>query len=130
MTKFAKKITAALIAAAVSISSMSILALADENPKERPFGVGTATLSVSGTKGTGTTTLNRSGGSVYVFTYGKYLPTNSDTTKDTGYGASGSTVASAAVVRPTSSYWVYVEGTYEGYYDNSYGSTSLKITLS
>ena len=132
MRKVLKKSLAAVIAVAVSATTLSTVAFAES--KSKNFGVGTATatayLSVSGDKGSSSTSLNRSGGRVDVSVLGKYYMRSSGKVSSTGYGGFGETAASAGVSKPSSSYWIYVSSEHMGSYEGSYGSTSLEIKLS
>lgn len=132
MKKFLKKSLAAIITVAVSTAALSTVAFAES--KSKNFGVGTAMatayLSVSGDKGSASTSINRSGGRVDVFIYGEYYVRSSGKVLSTGYGGAGETAASAGVSKSSSSYWIYVSSDHTGSYDGSQGSTSLEIKLS
>lgn len=132
MRKVLKKSLAAVIAVAVSATALSTVAFAES--KSKNFGVGTAMatayLSVSGDKGSASTSLNRSGGRVDVFISGEYYVRSSGKVLSTGYGGAGETAASAGISKPSSAYWIYVSSEHTGSYEGSYGSTSLEIKLS
>lgn len=132
MRKVLKKSLAAVIAVAVSATTLSTVAFAES--KSKNFGVGTAmataSLSLSENISTATTSINRRGGSVSVSLHGKYYDNSSGKVLSTGNGNGGETAASASISKPTSTYWIYVSSEHSGGYDGSYGSTSLEIKLS
>lgn len=129
MTK-CKKIISTVVAAAISISCISVFAVAAEYyQNSTKFDVGTAEgtgdLLVSGTVGSASTSLNVNGGSVEVKIYGEYYSVNAGSFLSTGNGGTGTTGVTASISRASNGYWRTVNATYTGWYNHETGSGYL-----
>lgn len=124
MTKL-KKTIASLAACALMTSALALNVSAKEFYDFGNNVKADATLSVASTSATASTTLNYTGGSVYVSIVGKYYAKGTTDIKTNTNGGGGMTTASASISNSGGT-WTEVYSTHSATYN---GTTGGPITL-